>query len=417
MKARQSSKGIEMKRIIRNGTVVGPYELLPASRVLIEDDIIRDVLPIHAPIPRAFDGPDVDVIDADGGLVVPGLIDIHSDHIERMTAPRPSSIMDFNVALHETERELMIHGITTMYHSLSFNDAGAFRPSHIRSPHYTRRFLELISDFRRDGHLIHHRFHARFEISSIHRLPELTRYIEHGLVHLLSLTDHTPGQGQYHDVEMYRKTMKGYRDLSESELDRIVTERQAQEKLGSDALRALVSTAHEHGVSVASHDDDTLEKLELNCELGVDISEFPVHLEIARAARAMGFRTVVGGPNILLGGSHTGNLSAAAAVDDDSVDIICSDYYPASLLHAVFILHNDHGLDLPHAFRLVTLNAAVAVGIDHERGSIEPGKSADILVIHRMGDGFPAVNTVLISGRVCMHMRYRTHEAQTASHR
>lgn len=406
-----------MKRIIRNGTVVGPYELLPGSQLLIEDGIIRDVLPTDASVPGPFRGPDVDIIDADGGLITPGLIDIHSDHIERMTAPRPSSIMDFTVALHETERELMIHGITTMYHSLSFNDAGAFRPSHIRSPQYTRRFLELISDFRRDGHLIHHRFHARFEISSIHRLAELTQYIERGLVHLLSLTDHTPGQGQYHDVEMYRKTMKGYRDLSDDELDRIVADRQAQERLDRDALRALVDTAHKHEVSVASHDDDTIEKLELNREIGVNISEFPVHPEVARAAHEMGFRTVAGGPNILLGGSHTGNLSAAEAVKDGSIDIVCSDYYPASLLHAVFILHNDYGLDLPHAFRLVTLNAAVAVGIDHERGSIEPGKSADLLVIHRMGDGFPAVNTVVISGRVCMHMRYRTHEAQTSAQR
>lgn len=406
-----------MKRIIRNGTVVGPYELLPESQVLIEDDIIRDVLPKDASVPQAFQGTDVDVIEAAGGFVTPGFIDIHSDHIERMTAPRPSSILDFTVALHETERELMMHGITTMYHSLSFNDAGAFRKSNIRDPQYTRRFLELISEFRHKGHLIHHRFHARFEITSTHRVAEITRYIEHGLVHLLSLTDHTPGQGQYHDVDMYRETMRGYRDVSEDELDQIVLERQSQKKLGRAGLRSLVSTAREHGVSVASHDDDTLEKLELNRELGLNISEFPVHLEIARAARRMGFRTVAGGPNILLGGSHTGNLSAAEAVGDSAIDIICSDYYPASLLHAVFILHDDYRLDLPQAFRLVTLNAAEAVQIDHERGSIEPGKIADILVIHRMSDGFPAVNTVVIAGCVCMHMRYRTHEAQTPTYR
>jgi alpha-D-ribose 1-methylphosphonate 5-triphosphate diphosphatase len=396
-----------MKKIIENGTVIGPESEYHNHRVLIEDEQIVSVQPMGAELPASFLSDEVEIIDAAGGLVVPGFIDIHSDYIEHMAAPRPSSLIDFRVALHETERELMMHGITTMYHSLSFNDATAFKKKKIRSPEYTREFARLISQTQKGGHLIHHRFHARFEISSVHRVQEIEQYIEEGKVHLLSFTDHTPGQGQYRDVEVYRGTMKGYRDVSEQELDRIVESSLNKDKLTVESMTALVEKAREHQVAVASHDDDTIEKLKMNQAMGLNISEFPIHIETALAAKSMGFHTVAGAPNILLGGSHTGNLSAAEAVDAGAIDILCSDYYPASLLHAVFILHKHWSVSLVDAFRLVTLNPAKAVKADEQRGSIEPGKAADILIIHQLQDGYPAVDRVLISGQLCMQTQYR----------
>lgn len=401
-----------MKKIIENGTVIGPERVFQDHRVLIEDSRIFSVQPIVETLPAGFQSEDVEIIDAGGGLVVPGFIDIHSDYIEHMAAPRPSSLIDFRVALHETERELMMHGITTMYHSLSFNDATAFKKKKIRSPEYTREFAQLIAETQNSGHLIHHRFHARFEISSVHRVAEIEQYIEEGKVHLLSFTDHTPGQGQYWDVEMYRSTMKGYQDVSEQELDRIVERSQNKEKMTLESMTALARKARQHNVAVASHDDDTIHKLEMNRTMELDISEFPIHIDTALAAKSMGFLTVAGAPNIMLGGSHTGNLSAAEAIDAGAIDILCSDYYPASLLHAVFILHRDWNVALEDAFRLVTLNPAKAVKADGLRGSIEPGKAADVLVIHELEDGYPAVDTVLISGQVCMHTQYRgnTHD-------
>jgi len=399
-----------MKKIIENGTVIGPETAYHNHRVLIEDERIFSVEPISNAVPVRFQSEDVEIINAAGGLVVPGFIDIHSDYIEHMAAPRPSSLIDFHIALHETERELMMHGITTMYHSLSFADASAFKIKRIRTPEYTREFAKLISETQNSSHLIHHRFHARFEISSVHRVQEIEQYIQEGKVHLLSFTDHTPGQGQYWDVETYRKTIRGYQDISEQEIDRIVERSQNKDKMTVDSMTALADKARKHQVAVASHDDDSIEKLEMNKAMGLDISEFPIHIETALAAKSMGFLTVAGAPNILLGGSHTGNLSAAEAVDAGAIDILCSDYYPASLLHAVFILHKDWGVKLVDAFRLVTLNPAKAVKADEQRGSIEPGKLADILIIHQLDDGYPAIDSVLISGQVCMRTHYRRNK-------
>jgi phosphonate metabolism protein PhnM len=396
-----------MKKIIENGTVIGPETVYHNHRVLIEDEHIFSVEPISNAVPVSFQSEDVEIINAAGGLVVPGFIDIHSDYIEHMAAPRPSSLIDFHIALHETERELMMHGITTMYHSLSFADASAFKIKKIRSPEYTRDFANLISETQNSSHLIHHRFHARFEISSMHRVPEIEQYIQEGKVHLLSFTDHTPGQGQYWDVETYRKTIRGYQDIPEQEIDRIVERSQNKEKMTVESMTSLATMAKYHRVAVASHDDDSVEKLSRNKAMGLDISEFPIQIETALAAKSMGFCTVAGAPNIMLGGSHNGNLSAAEAISAGAIDILCSDYYPASLLHAVFILHEEWHVDLVDAVRLVTLNPAKAVKIDSERGSIEPGKEADILIIHKLDDGYPAINSVLISGQVCMHTHYR----------
>jgi alpha-D-ribose 1-methylphosphonate 5-triphosphate diphosphatase len=137
------------------------------------------------------------------------------------------------------------------------------------------------------------------------------------------------------------------------------------------------------------------------------ISEFPVTLEAAREARRLGMKTVVGAPNVLMGGSHSGNLSATEAVLDGSADILCSDYYPASLIHAVFKLAEEHGLGLPAATRLATLNAATAVNMGSEIGSLKPGKKADIIIVNKIGEGFPAVTTAFVDGRRIMTSEYR----------
>jgi alpha-D-ribose 1-methylphosphonate 5-triphosphate diphosphatase len=317
------------------------------------------------------------------------------------------ALMDFSLALREAERELIAHGITTMFHSLSLYRTSEFGVNKIREAENVDRLVEIIHRSHHDPHLVRHRFHARFEIDNLDQLDMLEGYIRDRKVHLLSFMDHSPGQGQFRDLEMYRKTLKGYRALNDREFDSIVEHHRTKEKMTLDKVEELTSLAREYGIATASHDDDSAEKIALVSGWGTTISEFPITLEVAKAARAAGMHTVAGAPNILLGGSHSGNLSAAEAILADAVDILCSDYYPAALLHAVFAMHRQHGLDLARMFRLVTLNPAIAVGMDKEFGSIEEGKRADLLMIEQLDGDFPVITGVWVDGALVSRTSYR----------
>lgn len=389
---------------LTNGRIVTPTRVLDRHDLVIVDERIAAIEPTPPEGPAAVAE---QVIDAAGAYLVPGLIDIHADYIEHMAAPRPTALLDFRFALREAERELVTHGITTMFHSLALYARDEFAPSPIRTPDHTRRLIGLIDESHHVEHLIRHRCHARFEIDNLARVDELAEYIRSGRIHLLSFMDHTPGQGQYRDLEVFRNTLKGYRKLSDADVDRVVAESQARAKLDGDAIGALIELATRHGIAVASHDDDSLERVDAVRALGATVSEFPITLEVARHARAVGMHTVAGAPNVVLGGSHSGNLSAAEAVATGVVDVLCSDYYPAALLKSLFLLHTDHGVDLPAAIRLATLNAACAVRIETEVGSLEVGKRADLLAVRILSDGSPAVVRAFVDGVPVHTTEYR----------
>ena len=394
-----------MKKII-NGKIIGPDCLHTGKQLLVRDGKILDILPDNAGLPEGFGNGAVRIIDAEGGYVVPGFIDVHSDYIEHMASPRPNCLIDFDIAILEFERELLTHGITTMYHSISFYRSTEFPEKEVRLPRNTKRFVDLIDKANKNRRLLRHKFHARFEIDSLERIKELETYILENKAHLLSFMDHTPGQGQYRDLGHFRQAVKGYRKVSDAEIDVMIEKSQAKEKLTIEAITELIYLAQKAGISVAAHDDDSPGRVEFNKSLGMKISEFPITMETALKARELGLHTVGGAPNVMLKGSHSGNLSAAEAILAGAVDALCSDYYPASLLHAVFMLHEVYGLDLPEAFRLITLNPAKAVGIDGEFGSIEPGKEADFLIIKRLDGSLPVVSRAFISGDESMAFNY-----------
>jgi alpha-D-ribose 1-methylphosphonate 5-triphosphate diphosphatase len=390
-------------QVITKGKIVTEDEIVEGVDLVIDEDRIAAIVP-EGCLGRGHG--DI-VLDAQGGFVMPGFIDVHADYIEHMAAPRPSSLMDFSLSIREAERELVTHGITTMFHSLAFFDHSAFAKSPIRSPENARKFIDLIDATRRSKRIIRHRFHARFEIDNIGRASELAGYLRDRKVHLVSFMDHTPGQGQYRDLETYRETIKGYNLMrDDSEIDRIIEESRKREKLTMDLIEELAALATANGVAVASHDDDTVEKVALVRGIGATISEFPTTLEAAREAKRLGMQTVVGAPNVLLGGSHAGNLSALEAVRDGSVDILCSDYYPAAMIHAVFKLRAE-GMGLPEATRLVSINPARAVGMNGEIGSIAPGKKADILIVEEVEPLFPAVTAAFVDGHAVFSSDYR----------
>lgn len=387
---------------ITNGIIVTEEQLLHDHVVLVDGTIIHGIVPTAS---VQLDG--MDVIDAKGGYISPGFVDIHSDYIETIISPRPTSFMSMKVGLREGERILMTHGITTIFHSLSYYGDDKYSHKAIRNPENVQRCIDAIYDTHTTPHLIRHRLHARFEIDSIAQMPTLEQNILDGKVHLLSFMDHTPGQGQYRNLEIYKEIMRGYRDMSDSEANVLIQEQTEKEKMTFDDIERLSKLAISKNIAVASHDDDDIAKLQLVQSYGTTISEFPITLDVAKEATRMGMYTIAGAPNILNGGSHSGNLSAAEAIQARVINIICSDYYPPAMLHGIFELANKYDEDLHRLFQLVTLNPARAVNMDHEIGSLKPGKKADILVIEQMSDGYPVVTSTIVDGNVIMQTNYR----------
>ncbi len=385
---------------IRNGKLITPEGVLEGKALLIDGGRI---LAIVEDVANAKN-----VIDARGRYVMPGMIDIHSDKIEQFIQPRPTAQMDFELALKECERELLLHGITTMYHSISLYQDEFFGKSPLRTKQSVMRLAELIAGIHARDHLIRHRFHLRIEIDNLEAYDIARAMIEAGKVHEISFMDHTPGQGQYRDMGIYLHTISQYhgREIEGLGAEGVMAYHRGKPTLSFEQLKELADLAHAHGVAVASHDDDVAEKLALNRALGVDISEFPILLDTAKAARAMGFYTVVGAPNILMGGSHSGNMSAAESICAGAADIICSDYYPPSMLHGVFGMARRHGVPLHEMVRRVTLNPARAVRIDADFGSLAAGKAADLIIVDEM-DGYPVVTDVLVDGLHVASVTYR----------
>lgn len=387
---------------IINGVIVTEQQFLKNHIVLVEDNLINAI--VHE---ADIELHGIEILDAKGGYVSPGFVDIHSDYIETIVSPRPTSVMSMNIGLRESERILMTHGITTIFHSLSYYGDDKYSHKAIRNPENVQKCVDAIYASHEEPHLIRHRLHARFEIDSIDQIPNLERNIKDGKVHLLSFMDHTPGQGQYRNLEIYKNIMRGYRSMSDQEANVLIQNQVDKAKMTFDDIERLSRLAIEHNIAVASHDDDDVAKLQLVQSYGTTISEFPITLDVAKEAKKMGMQTIAGAPNILNGGSHSGNLSASEAIQAQVIDIICSDYYPPAMLHGIFELSKQYDEDLHRLFQLVTINPARAVNLDHEIGSIEVGKKADILIIEQMDDGYPVVTTTMVDGNIIMQTNYR----------
>lgn len=391
-----------MLEAIKNGVIISPEGILKGKNIVIDGDRIAGITDtIDESVFQR-------VIDAHGRYVLPGFIDIHSDKIEQFIQPRPSAVMDFELGLKECERELLFQGITTMYHSLSLLHDEFFGPAVIRKKSNVIKIADLISDIHNRYHLIHHRFHLRIEIDNLEAFDIVKEMLEKKQVHEISFMDHTPGQGQYRNLEIYKKTISSYHGQEYERLgfDGVMEYHENKTTLTFEQLEELTRLAHENGIAVASHDDDCLEKLTLNRQLGVDISEFPITLETAKAAKALGFTTIAGAPNILLGGSHSGNMSAADAILEDCVDVLCSDYYPPALLHSIFLMNRKYGVLLWEMVKKVSLNPAKAMKIDADYGSVQVGKKADLLIVDVL-DGYPVITHTLVDGVPSSRVEYR----------
>lgn len=386
--------------LIRDGQLVLADRVIKGS-VGIVDGRITDILEEEdrgagiAPTAASFLDryPEAEVVDAEGNFVLPGLIDIHCDAIEKEVQPRPNTLFPLEMALMEFERKLPLHGITTMYHSLSLGVGLS-----LRGDHYLTGMVDLIGRYNERRSMIRNLIHLRFEISHHAGLPIAERYVEEGAIHYLSFMDHSPGSGQYRKPGSFERYVMKNQGVTMDEVQTIVEELAERRKsVDTDRLKKLGELARSRSIGVASHDDDTLEQVNRSHALGANVSEFPITLETAQYAVTRGMRVCVGAPNIVRGVSHDGNLSASEAIRLGAADIICSDYHPSSLLTAIFKLADEGTADLPAAVRMASLHPAQAMSADSRIGSIERDKSADLIIVGRY-EGMPWVTDTIVGG-------------------
>ena len=297
----------------------------------------------------------------------------------------------------ELDKRLVATGVTTAYAAVSFH---RFASAKIRSEERARQIVVTVNQLR-ESLLADFHIHARFEVTNPDAGPVLASLMDANHVHLVSLTDHTPGQGQYRDIERYIETMIEWRRIrdglvqTEQDLREQIDRLQAQPK-SWDVVTDVARLARERRIPLASHDDDSAEKVEFIAGMGATISEFPISLESAGAARARGMHTIMGAPNALLGKSHSHNLSALDGIRAGVVDILAADYHPASMLQSAHSIAAQGILPLHDAVRLVSLNPATAAGLT-DRGSLEVGRLADVVVVE-MAER-PRVRATLRRGR------------------
>src|SRR5262245_60822050 len=367
--------------------LVLPDRVVPRGSVRLEDGHIADI--VDGVVAQAG-------LDGHGLTLMPGIIDLHGDMLEREIEPRPNAVLPIDVALFELDKRMVATGVTTAFAAVSFHRT-AKNPQ--RSAESAQRVIHAVTQLR-DTLLAEFRVHARFEVTNPAAAPVVTSLIDGDHIHLVSLTDHTPGQGQYRDIDLFVQTMIDWRktrqgiEQTEADMRRQVEEAQARPKRW-DIVRDVVHAALRRGVPISSHDDDSPEKVEFVYGLGATTSEFPVSIDSARAAKARGMHVIMGAPNALLGRSNTNNLAALDAIRDGVVDILAADYHPASLLQSAHRIVNDGLLPWHEAVRLITLNPAQASGLT-DRGSLEPGKRADLVMVE-MGDR-PRVRATLRLG-------------------
>jgi alpha-D-ribose 1-methylphosphonate 5-triphosphate diphosphatase len=357
---------------LSNFTLVLPGEIVSHGSVRVEDGVIAEIR--DAPVAGA-------AIDGGGRFLMPGFVDLHGDMIEREIAPRPNAMMPIDFGIHELDKKLAAAGVTTAYAAISFATESVY--GHVRSLATTSAVIEGINRLR-NSLLIDHKVHARYEITNVGAAATLEKLLVADQVDMVSLTDHTPGQGQYNNIEAYVASISERRAITKEMALEIVQKRIAmREDPAIDAkLREIVALSLQHKLSLASHDDDSAEKVAEMHDLGVTISEFPVTLPAAEEARRRGLWTLMGAPNALRGQSMSGNLSALDAAKAGLLSVIAADYHPAAFVPGIFKISDAMDGNLPAAVAMATSNAARSAGL-LDRGEIALGQRADLVAVEK----------------------------------
>lgn len=367
------------------------------ARIVLGDEIVTGSLLVRdGKIVSVDTGAGGSGEDMDGDYLIPGLVELHTDHLENHYRPRPGVFWDPLAALHAHDAQIAGSGITTVFDAVRIG-------SDVDLPDMLTHAQKLVSAVRAGGDAgwlrSEHYIHLRCELPSHDVVAHFDALADHPSTRLASVMDHTPGQRQFRSLESYMVFYARHMGGTPEEAKAYIDARQAEHERHSAPNReALVARAHKLGIALASHDDATLAHVDEAEADGVAISEFPTTLEAASAAHAAGLSILMGAPNVVRGKSHSGNISATDLVAAGLLDILSSDYVPFALLQAAFVLPGRvAGLDLPRALATVTSNPARAAGFD-DRGEIAPGKRADLVRVAANGP-VPAVRGVWREGQ------------------
>lgn len=361
------------KRLITNGPLFDGYHLYDSGAVLIEDEKICDVFKAPVQIEDAV------IIDARGDLIMPGLIDLHSDSLERSIEKRKGVFFDIDFAILNLDRQLAGCGITSFCHAISFadNELG------LRSPGEAEKCVRKIKEFNISNQsLVKHNTHVRYEVGSKESFHIIKTLLSEGLIDILSIMDHTPGQGQFRSMESYIKFHSSEYRLSKNEILEKADEKKAGNSKSWQMVAQLTRMVTDAGIPMLSHDDDTHQKIDLIQSLGINACEFPVTLEAASKAKSSGLNVFMGAPNLIRNQSTNGNLKASEALEYKLCTGLVSDYYPESLFQAAFLASKfTSSLDL--ALQTVTSGPGHFLSPQTFAGTLTKGADADIIIVNQ----------------------------------
>ena len=374
--------------ILANAQLVLPDRVMTGAMV-IEGGVIRQIDEGGA-VPAG-------AIDCEGDLVMPGLIELHTDNLERHLTPRPGVSWPHGQAILAHDAELASTGITTVFDALR---VGSLVTRAKGAGEYARQMADEILEAHKAGVLrISHRIHLRAEVCSETLTRELEKFGPEDRVGIVSLMDHTPGQRQFADLGQLRTYMRGKHGLTEEEF---LAHVDAQTALGNRVRAtheaAAVAAARHYGATLASHDDTTAEHVAASAAHGAKIAEFPTTLEAATACAKAGIAVMMGAPNLVRGGSHSGNVAAADLARAGVLEVLSSDYVPSSLLNAALML-GDLWDDMARGIATVTAAPARATGLA-DRGMLAEGLRADVIRVRRFGNAGSLRGTWVAGKRV-----------------
>ncbi|GAA0570538.1 alpha-D-ribose 1-methylphosphonate 5-triphosphate diphosphatase [Caenispirillum bisanense] len=385
-----TSKTMSQEMILTNARVVCRDRVIDGGTVVVRDGLIAEVAEGTSALPGA--------LDLDGDYLLPGLIEMHTDNMEKHFVPRPGVLWPSPLAaVLGHDLQVAGAGITTVFDAISVGEYAEKGPRR----NILAQSFAGVKHARAEGLTrADHFFHMRCEVSDPCVVEMFEPYAADPLVKLVSVMDHTPGQRQWTDVSKFVQYNKG-ENWSEQELaDKLAFLRDVQDKYAIRHRRIIVDLCRTHGIPLASHDDATEEHVAEAVADGVVIAEFPITMTAAVKAREAGLKTVMGAPNVVRGGSHSGNMSAVDCAREGQLDGLSSDYVPSSLLFAAFVMMETLAMPLNEAIAKVSANVADMVGLT-DRGRIAPGLRADLVRVTHT-EHTPVVREVWVTGkRVC----------------
>jgi len=375
-----------MSTLLTNATLLTEKGTQLGS-VMFEETVITH---LHDPAPVA----DV-VIDCEGDFVMPGLIEMHTDNLEKCFVPRPQVHWpDGLAAILTHDSQVAAAGITTVYDAICL---GFYDDNQVRSKLIAAQIDAITQAEQMGMNKVEHYLHLRCEVSTPELKPLMDTYFPHPLVRMVSIMDHTPGQRQWRDLEKM-KIFYSKRGQTDEEIEDVLSELKKNHDVWAIQNRKdLLDLLRHYPHPLASHDDTTEAHVAEAIAEGVKISEFPTTLVAARAARLSEQYIVAGAPNLVRGGSHSGNVAAKELIQENLVDLLSSDYMPVSLLSAAFKVHEQFNCPLEDSIGMITWNPADALKLS-DRGRLQPGLRADLLRVKLQG-ATPWVRQVWSAGQ------------------